>query len=105
MVSATFGVTSLALGGFAAWADFWHIWLTWWLGDGAGSLVIAPVLLLWTENWRGKRPPGEGDGGGGGGGVFLPVVGRAFWRGGSWPPPKSPPPATFFSSPLLAPCS
>ncbi|HKC39896.1 MAG TPA: MASE1 domain-containing protein [Gemmatimonadales bacterium] len=56
MVSATFGVTSLALGGFAAWADFWHIWLTWWLGDGAGSLVIAPVLLLWTENWRVKWP-------------------------------------------------
>lgn len=52
VVSATFGVTSLALGGFAPWADFWHIWLTWWLGDGAGSLVVAPVVLLWAENWR-----------------------------------------------------
>jgi len=52
VVSATFGVTSLALGGFAPRADFWHIWLTWWLGDGAGSLVVAPVVLLWAENWR-----------------------------------------------------
>jgi len=52
VVSATFGVTSLALGGFAPWTDFWHIWLTWWLGDGAGSLVVAPVVLLWAENWR-----------------------------------------------------
>jgi diguanylate cyclase (GGDEF)-like protein len=51
-VSATFGVTSLALGGFAPWTAFWHIWLTWWLGDGAGSLVVAPVVLLWAENWR-----------------------------------------------------
>ena len=51
-VSATVGVTSLALGGFAPWPAFWHIWLTWWLGDGAGSLVVAPVVLLWAENWR-----------------------------------------------------
>ena len=52
VVSATCGVTSLALGGFAAWADFWRIWVTWWLGDAAGALVIAPVLLLWIENPR-----------------------------------------------------
>jgi len=51
-VSATVGVTSLALGGFAPWTAFSHIWLTWWLGDGAGSLVVAPVVLLWAENWR-----------------------------------------------------
>ncbi|HEV8401356.1 MAG TPA: MASE1 domain-containing protein [Gemmatimonadales bacterium] len=52
VVSATLGVTSLALGGFARWADFGHIWLTWWLGDGAGSLVVTPVVLLWAENPR-----------------------------------------------------
>src|SRR6266540_854738 len=52
VASATCGVISLTLGGFAHWADFWGIWVTWWLGDGAGALVIAPVLLLWTENLR-----------------------------------------------------
>src|SRR6266545_5762029 len=52
VVSATIGVTSLAVGGFARWSDFWHIWLTWWLGDGAGSLVITPAVLLWAENPR-----------------------------------------------------
>src|SRR5215472_5627845 len=31
VVSATFGVTSLALGGFAPWANYGSIWLTWWL--------------------------------------------------------------------------
>jgi len=52
MVSATLGIVSLALGGFARWSDFGHIWLTWWLGDAAGALVVAPVVLLWIENPR-----------------------------------------------------
>jgi diguanylate cyclase (GGDEF)-like protein len=52
VVSATCGVTSLALGGFAHWADFGRIWVTWWLGDGAGALVVAPVVLLWYETPR-----------------------------------------------------
>jgi diguanylate cyclase (GGDEF)-like protein len=46
-VSATFGVTSLALGGFARWTEYGPIWLTWWLGDAVGDLVVAPVVLLW----------------------------------------------------------
>ena len=43
-LSATCGVMSLSLGGFARWMDFGSIWLTWWLGDMAGNLVVAPVL-------------------------------------------------------------
>ena len=58
-VSATCGVTSLALGGFAPWADVGRIWLTWWLGDGAGALVVTPAVLLWHENprvqWTGRQ--------------------------------------------------
>ncbi len=52
MVSATVGVTSLSLGGFADWADYGAIWLTWWLGDAAGALLVAPPLLLWVANPR-----------------------------------------------------
>jgi PAS domain S-box-containing protein len=48
VVSAVFGVTSLALGGFARWADYGWIWATWWLGDAAGALIVAPPLLLWS---------------------------------------------------------
>ena len=51
-VAATFGVTSLSLGGFARWQDYGDIWLTWWLGDAAGDLVVAPVLLLWATGPR-----------------------------------------------------
>ena len=46
-VSATIGVTSLALGGFAHWSSFGSVWLTWWLGDAVGDAIIAPALLLW----------------------------------------------------------
>jgi len=51
-VSATIGVTTLALGGFANWAAFGSIWSTWWLGDAVGAVVVAPFLLLWWENPR-----------------------------------------------------
>ncbi len=48
-VSATIGVTSLALAGFAPWSDYGSIWLTWWLGDAAGDLIVAPLILLWSR--------------------------------------------------------
>ena len=51
-VSATIGVTSLAIAGFVSWPDFVTTWLTWWLGDCVGALVMAPVLLAWTPRTR-----------------------------------------------------
>jgi integral membrane sensor domain MASE1/DNA-binding CsgD family transcriptional regulator/GAF domain-containing protein len=49
-ISATIGVCSLIFGGQAEAAAFWPIWLTWWLGDLAGALIVAPVVLLWVED-------------------------------------------------------
>jgi PAS domain S-box-containing protein len=49
LLSATMGVSSLALGGYARWADFGLIWGTWSLGDVAGALIVAPPLLLWAD--------------------------------------------------------
>jgi len=46
-VSPTVGVTTLAFGGYARWSDYGPIWLTWWLGDATGALLVAPVLILW----------------------------------------------------------
>jgi len=46
-VSPSLGITSLALGGFAQWSSYWQVWLTWWLGDASGDLVVAPLLMLW----------------------------------------------------------
>lgn len=56
-VSATLGVTVLSLGGFAKWADYSSIWLTWWLGDAVGAVLVAPFLLLWISNWRVRWNP------------------------------------------------
>jgi PAS domain S-box-containing protein len=47
-VSATLGVGSLALGGYVPRESVGAIWLTWWLGDLAGAVVVAPVLILWA---------------------------------------------------------
>jgi len=52
MVSATIGVASLSLGGFSSWGDSGSVWWTWWLGDVAGGLIVAPVLVLWVTNPR-----------------------------------------------------
>jgi two-component sensor histidine kinase len=50
MISATVGVFSLTLAGFADWSNFVWIWLTWWMGDLAGALVVAPVIVLWSAS-------------------------------------------------------
>jgi diguanylate cyclase (GGDEF)-like protein len=58
-VAATIGVTSLSLAGFAPWRDYRDIWLTWWLGDSVGAIIVAPLLILWISDfrirWRWKR--------------------------------------------------
>src|SRR5438477_4127481 len=48
IIGPAFGVTSLALCGFADWANYGPIWLTWWLGDATGDLLIAPLAILWS---------------------------------------------------------
>ncbi len=84
-IAATVGVTSLSLGGFAHWADYGFIWLTWWLGDAVGAVVAAPSLILW---WRAEpeaksslERPWETSGLFGG----LVFVGHAIF--GVWPFP------------------
>lgn len=51
-ISATVGVSALALGGFAKWVDYKPIWFTWWLGDAAAILVLASLILLWSADYR-----------------------------------------------------
>lgn len=53
-ISATMGVLSLSLTGFAAWENFTDIWITWWLGDAVGDLIIAPFLLVWYRHPHSK---------------------------------------------------
>ena len=59
IISPALGVTSLALAGFADWANYGAIWLTWWLGDATGDLVFTPLILLWSvaskRRWNKKE--------------------------------------------------
>ena len=49
-ISASIGLTSLATAGYIEWTNFADAWVTWWLGDVAGALVIAPVIVLWASS-------------------------------------------------------
>jgi signal transduction histidine kinase len=59
MVSATIGVTTLTLTGHAPPSEVGAIWLTWWLGDAAGAILVAPLLMLWyldrSWTWKPER--------------------------------------------------
>lgn len=48
-VSATIGSLSLCLGDAAQWNRFTSLWLTWWMGDGFGALIVGSFLLSWSK--------------------------------------------------------
>jgi len=47
-IGASVGTVTLMLTGMGNWGFFWAIWITWWIGDLLGALVVAPVLITWT---------------------------------------------------------
>jgi signal transduction histidine kinase len=49
MISASIGVTSLALAGMVSTSQTAVTWRAWWLGDIVGALVVAPLLLVWLS--------------------------------------------------------
>ncbi len=51
-VSATLGVFTLFLGHLTSLQQFWNVWITWWLGDMGGALIVAPFLLVWATHPR-----------------------------------------------------
>jgi integral membrane sensor domain MASE1/anti-sigma regulatory factor (Ser/Thr protein kinase) len=58
-ISATIGVTSLLLADAITGSQFDSVWRTWWLGDLAGDLVVAPALLIAATHWPFDRAPGR----------------------------------------------
>lgn len=57
LVSATFGATSLFIGGAIQGEAFRATWTTWWFGDVMGDLVVAPFLFVWSGLLRIERTP------------------------------------------------
>src|SRR5688572_10122696 len=53
IISATFGVSSLYLSGTLGSQNLMITWITWWVGDSLGSLVVAPLILSYkTAVWK-----------------------------------------------------
>src|SRR6202008_2152035 len=48
-ISASIGVGSLVLAGRVVPEHRFAVWTTWWLGDGAGALVVAPLIVTWLR--------------------------------------------------------
>jgi len=49
LVSATVGVTSLAVAGLAQWSLYGAVWTTWWLGDASGAMIVAPLIISFVR--------------------------------------------------------
>lgn len=47
IISASFGAFSLAFYNVIHWEEFSHAWVSWWMGDAMGILVVTPLLLSW----------------------------------------------------------
>ena len=52
LVSATIGSLSVCLGDPQQWVNFTSLWLTWWMGDGFGALIVTPLILAWSSAKR-----------------------------------------------------
>jgi signal transduction histidine kinase len=59
--SATLGMGAVALFGSTPLGpgDFWHGWLGWFLSDGLGAVLFAPLLLTWSASRPVPRRPLE----------------------------------------------
>ena len=55
-LSATIGVGVLALEDPAVRTQLGAIWLTWWLGDATGAMLVTPLLIAWQRNRKLRAP-------------------------------------------------
>jgi signal transduction histidine kinase/CheY-like chemotaxis protein len=52
MLGPVIGVTTLCLASKVPWTDYGITWLTWWIADSIGILVVAPVVLVFSKRIR-----------------------------------------------------
>jgi signal transduction histidine kinase/integral membrane sensor domain MASE1 len=49
LVAATIGLFALSASGLVTPDTAPSVWLTWWLGDASGALVITPLIIFWKR--------------------------------------------------------
>ncbi len=58
MISGIIGSTILVVTMQKAWTSMPYLWLTWWMGDAGGILLMTPFLMSWATlplNWQPKQ--------------------------------------------------
>jgi integral membrane sensor domain MASE1 len=56
LIASSVGVLSLAVAGFTPLSAIGFTWLTWWMGDAVGIVLVTPFLLVWfTKSNRSLR--------------------------------------------------
>jgi signal transduction histidine kinase len=58
-ISATIGLLAAALTGLHPSDSYPAFWSVWWVGDGMGALLVAPLILTWVTPIRLSRRPGR----------------------------------------------
>ncbi len=48
-IAASIGSLAVLATGLGGQAETGSIWLTWWLGDTVGAVVVAPLIVLWER--------------------------------------------------------
>lgn len=49
LIAATLGASWLCAFGAAPWGDYGTVWMSWFGGEAAGSLIVGPLLLTWLS--------------------------------------------------------
>ena len=57
LVNATFGVAVLVFQQTIAWPDAGTTWMTWWISNVAGIVILSPVLLSWSDRLQFRFSP------------------------------------------------
>lgn len=100
-IGATIGTTVFALDGSIPWDDFADAWLTYWIGDALGIVILAPFFVLLLSSlpsprlaWKERRSRAVSYG------VLLGVSILIF--GGAVPDPIGSEPIAFLVVPFVA---
>ncbi|MCB2225606.1 MAG: PAS domain S-box protein [Desulfarculaceae bacterium] len=47
-IAASASLLGIAAGGLPYLQPSWHLWLSWWLGNSMGVILVTPVILTWA---------------------------------------------------------
>jgi len=59
LISSSIGATAIFLGKVIVPGQYLVVWLTWWLGDFSGILLITPLILIWISFFQAQPGPAQ----------------------------------------------